>query len=175
MTDRKSLWNEAGKAGLLLGGVSTAYLLLTALLGKVPNHKVALGMLNFLLWAAKFAGCILLMRALMQRFVRLNPEADNSDSFRFGVVAALCSALFYAACNLAYVTFLAPDMYTSVIDTMMQNPMMDSNARDMLLKMEPQMPRISFFVNLVYCFLFGTILSAILSRSIPSSDPFARK
>ncbi len=174
MTDRKSLWNEAGKAGLLLGGVSTAYLLLTALLGKVPSHKVLLGILNFLLWAAKFAGCILLMRALMQRFVRLNPEADNSDSFRFGVVAALLSALFYAACNLAYVTFLAPDLYSAALDGVMQNPMMDANSRDALLKLEPQLPKIGFFVNLAYCFLFGTILSAILSRSIPSHDPFAQ-
>ena len=40
-------------------------------------------------------------------------------------------------------------------------------------KMMGKMPQITFFSNLIYCFIFGTILSLILSRNIPSKDPFA--
>ena len=38
--------------------------------------------------------------------------------------------------------------------------------------MIPRLPTFSFFVNLFYCWLFGTVLSAILSRNIPSRNPF---
>ena len=38
---------------------------------------------------------------------------------------------------------------------------------------EMNLGTISFFTNLIYCFLFGTVLSAILSRNIPSRNPFA--
>ena len=38
-----------------------------------------------------------------------------------------------------------------------------------------RMPQVMFFSNLVYCFLYGTVLSAVLSRNIPPRDPFARK
>ena len=51
--------------------------------------------------------------------------------------------------------------------------MLDSNSLAMLEKMEGSYPQISFFSNLIYCFLFGTVLSAILSRDIPSRDPFS--
>ena len=173
MTDRKTLWNEAGKAGLLLGGVSVAYLLVTALLGKV-NLGLLGGVLNFLLWAAKLTGCILLMRFLMRRFAANGAGTDNADTFRFGVVAALCSALLYSACYLAYVTFLAPDLFNQVFETLAQNPMLDAASRNSIAAMAPSMPKIAFFVNLVYCFLFGTILSAILSRNIPDRNPFAQ-
>ena len=35
------------------------------------------------------------------------------------------------------------------------------------------LPQITFISNLIYCFLYGMILSFILSRNIPSKDPFA--
>ena len=39
--------------------------------------------------------------------------------------------------------------------------------------MESKMPVIAFFSNFIYCFLFGTILSAILAPNIVKDDPFA--
>ena len=51
--------------------------------------------------------------------------------------------------------------------------MLDSNSMSMLEKMEEDYPQISFFSTLIYCFLYGTVLSAILSRNIPERDPFA--
>ena len=34
-------------------------------------------------------------------------------------------------------------------------------------------PKFTFIGNFIYCFLFGTILSLILSRNIHSKDPFS--
>ena len=55
----------------------------------------------------------------------------------------------------------------------MYSSMLDSNSMAMLEKMEDSFPQISFFSNLIYCFLFGLVLSAILSRNIPKRDLFA--
>ena len=61
------------------------------------------------------------------------------------------------------------------MDTVMQAyaQILDSNTLSQMDKMLGKMPQITFFSNLIYCFIFGTVLSAILSRNIPSKDPFA--
>jgi hypothetical protein len=51
--------------------------------------------------------------------------------------------------------------------------MMDSNSLSMVDSYLERLPEITFISNLIYCFAFGTVLSAILSRNIPSTDPFA--
>lgn len=166
MVDKKTLWNSGSLAGLALGAVSVAYILIGML------HTPAV--LAFILWGVKFAACIYLMSFFMKRFARQNSSATNSDTFRFGVVTALCSALVYSTFYLVYVSYIAPETFSMAFNTVMESysSMMDYNSLQALEQIEPKMPRISFFVNLIYCFLFGTVLSAIMSRSIPSSDPF---
>ena len=44
---------------------------------------------------------------------------------------------------------------------------------DMMEEMIPKLPTMTFFLNFFWCWLFGTVLSAIFSRNIPSSNPFA--
>ena len=51
--------------------------------------------------------------------------------------------------------------------------MVDANTMGQMEQMIPQMPTFSFFFNLIYCWLFGTVLSAIFSRNIPPQNPFA--
>ena len=51
--------------------------------------------------------------------------------------------------------------------------MLDSNLLTIIENFKDNMPMISFFSNFIYCFLYGTILSSILSRYIPKTDPFA--
>lgn len=178
MTDKKTIWDSAGRAGLVLGLVSTAYFAIGLLLGKASSGNALAGAMiglgSFVLWAAKFAGCILLMRFFMKRFAAANSGADNNDVLRFGIVTALLSALIYSACYLAYTGFINPDMFTETINATMEqmSSMMDSNSKEAVEALLPRMPVISFFSNLVYCFLFGTVLSVILSRNIPSANPF---
>ena len=49
---------------------------------------------------------------------------------------------------------------------------LDANARQMMEKMKDKMPVIGFFSQLIYCSLYGYVLSLILSRNIPSRNPF---
>ena len=175
MAEQKNLiWEHAGKAGLVLGGVSTAYMLITMLTGKLAGSGPAflLGLLNFVLWAGKLAACIYLMRLFMLRFSAADPSADNGRVFRFGTLTALLSALLYAACYLAYVSFLAPDTFEQVFDSLRDNPMLDSNSLSMLDEMLPNMPTYAFIATLIWCWLFGTVLAAIFSRNIPPQNPF---
>ena len=176
MAEQKNImWEHAGKAGLVLGGVSILYMLCTMLTGKVAESGSAvflMSMINLLLWVAKLAACIFLMRFFMLRFSQADPSADNARVFRFGMAVALLSALLYSAFYLAYVSFIAPDTFEQALSMLEDNPMMDSNSLSAIEDMIPKLPTISFFVNLVWCWLFGTVLSAIFSRNIPPQNPF---
>ena len=171
---RKKMWEEAGKAGLALGLISTVYLLITSLLGGVEMPTFLNMTLTFILWAAKFAACIWMMLFFMRRYAGINPDADNSATFRFGFITALLSALIYAAASFANIAFISADTYAQQMNLLMEQmePMMDSNTIEQMDKMMGNMPQITFFSNLIYCFFYGTILSFILSRNVPSRNPF---
>lgn len=176
MEDKKVIWNAAGKDGLILGGISVAYLALNWAMSFLKAETflvIALtNILNVVLWAVKFYACITFMKVALINFSNENPEADNAMVFRFGSLVALLSALVYSAAYLAYMQYLAPDMIEQVISSLRDNPMMDSNSLQALDSIMPKLPSITFFSNLIYCSLFGTVLSAILSRNIPSRNPF---
>jgi hypothetical protein len=177
MNEKNIIWEHAGKAGLALGGVSIVYMVLTMLTGRLAEDAgsgltAVLGVVNFLLWGIKFAACIFLMRFFMQRFSNADPSADNARVFRFGTLTALLSALLYSAFYMAYVSFIEPDTFSKTLEMLQENPMLGAAQMDSLEEMIPRMPTISFFVNLVWCWLFGTVLAAIFSRNIPSRNPF---
>ena len=175
---RKDLWDAAGKAGLVLGLVSSAYVLLTSLLTKLgggTGMAFLSTILAFLLWAAKFAGCILLMKFFMKRFAAAHPGIDNSGTFKFGMVTALLSALIFAAFDMAYMTWIAPDTMSQAVEMIQESYGSMLPAESLEALEEINFGTVTFFTNLIYCFLFGTVLSAILSRSIPSSNPFANQ
>ena len=173
---RKDLWDGAGKAGLVLGLVSSAYVLISMLLSKL-NGSTGMALLStvlaFLLWALKFGGCIYLMKLFMTRFAAVHPGCDNSDTFRFGMVTAFLSALIFSAFDMAYLTWIAPDTMSQAIETATEAYGSILPAESLEAMQEMNFGQISFFTNLIYCFLFGTVLSAILSRNIPSRNPFA--
>ena len=176
MNEKNIIWEHAGKAGLVLGGVSIVYMVLTMLTGKLAEDAGAglttvLGLVNFLLWGIKFAACIFLMRFFMLRYVQADPAADNARVFRFGMATALLSALLYSAAFLAYVTFIAPGLFEEVLFRMADyNPMIDDSVIDSVL---PALPAFTFFFNLAYCFVFGTVVAAIHAGNIRPDNPFA--
>jgi len=176
MAEQKNIiWEQAGKAGLVLGGISIVYMLLTMLTGKAAeagNATFLMGLVNILLWLVKLAACIYLMRFFILRFAMKDPSVDNSRAFRFGTLTALLSALLYSAFYLAYVSFIEPDTFEEALSVLEDNPMLDSNSMSMVEDMIPKMPTISFFMNLIWCWLFGTVLSAIFSRNVSSQNPF---
>lgn len=172
---RRSMWNEAAKAGLALGGLSSVYLFATQFLGTMEMPAILNMLLTMILWAIKFGGCIWLMMFFMRKFAVEWSEADNAATRRFGMITSLLSAIVYAAVSFANVAFISADLFAEQMDVMIQQmaPMLDSNTMSELDKTIENLPQLTFFSNLIYCFIYGTILSAILSRNIPSRDPFA--
>ena len=166
--------NEAGKDGLILGLVTILLMLASQFAGKIDSPAIT-GVLGFFLWLAKFLGCIFLMRFFMKKLVARYDGVIGADTFRLGVWVALFSALICSAFTLINMLYISPDSLSETFDQLFEQmgPMLDSNSQEALTAMEPKMPVISFFSTLIYCFLFGVILSAILSRNIPKADPFA--
>ena len=172
---QKNMWNTAGKGGLVLGGISTAYLFITQGIGQAELPKFLTSILTIILWIVKFGGCIWFMMYFMKKFAAENPDVDNNNTFRFGIATAFLSALVYSAFSFANVAFLFPDMFTEQMDMLMQQmaPMLDSNSISQMEKTMQNLPQLTFISNLIYCFIYGTIISFALSRSIPSKNPFA--
>ena len=170
----RTVWSKAGVSGAALGLVSGAFLFLGHAANSIGAPAAAISV-SFVLWLVKFIGCILLMRYFIKKFCAGYPAATNRDSFRFGMATAALSALIYSAIYLADILFVSADLFETQMAEAIStySPMLDSNSLAMLEKMEGSYPQISFFSNLIYCFLFGTVLSAILSRDIPSRDPFS--
>lgn len=173
--DNKIIWNAACKAGLAFGAISSVYMFATQFLSAGEFPAFAMMAVSSVLWIAKFVGCIWLMMFFMKAFAAENPETDNSGTFKLGMAMAFLSALVYSAFSFANVAFINPDLFTEQMDMMMQQmaPMLDSNTAAEIDRTMQNLPQITFFSNLIYCFIYGTILSFALSRSIPSKDPFA--
>lgn len=172
----KGLWNEAARSGLVLGLISIVYMVLNALMAKIQASGALAAVINvadILLWAAKLVLCIRLMKVFMQKFAA-DDSVTNSDSFRFGTATALLSALLYAGFSLAWMLFIQPDMFEDSMAAAMQlyEGMLTEDQLVSLQELIPRLPTIMFFVNLVWCWLFGTILAGIFSRNIPPRNPF---
>jgi hypothetical protein len=173
---KKNMWNAAGTAGLALGAVSSAYLLAGQVLsGDMAPAVLWQQIIAFALWSVKFVGCIWLMKFFMTKFAKDNEGVDNKSVFRMGALTALLSALMFSGISLANMLYISADYYDTLYQTVAQqmSAALDSNSLSVLDKVIENMPQIIFFYNLSYCFLFGTALSAILSRNIPARDPFA--
>lgn len=170
---RKEMWNTAAKAGLVLGLIPTAYMFVTMWIAGTPGFVSTI--LSMILWIAKFIGCIWVMRFFMKKYAGEHPQIDNKDTFNLGMAMALLSALVYSAAAFANAAFISGDVLAEQINLSMQqmSSMMDSNSMAMMETFIQKLPQITFFMNLIYCTAFGTVLSFILSRNIPSRDPFA--
>jgi len=170
--DKKEFWNAAGGAGLVLGLVSVIFFAANPLVAKLP--PVIAAVINAVLWLAKFVGCILLMQFFMKRFAAASSEVTNSDTFKFGLAVAMFSSLLYSASYLGYVVFINPDLIRDSINMALKqySSLLDSNSLAAIEEMMPKLPSLTFFTNLVWCFMYGSVLSAILSRNIPSQNPF---
>lgn len=176
MDNKSSLFNSAGKAGLILGGLSTAHLAASDLLSSIQGAAgIITGLLSFVLWGAKFAFCIILMKKLMQKYANTLEEPSQREVFRFGRLSALLSSALFSAATMAYQLFIRPDAARQAFEALKGSPAMTKEAMQMMESLLPQLPTFTFFVNLIYCFLFGLILSSIFSRNIVSNNPFSEQ
>lgn len=179
--NKSTLWNEGSKAALAVGAVPVIYALITQLLSKLPQSgplmAAVIATTGAFLWAAKFFGCILLMRFFMKRLALKYPSANNKTTLQYGSIISLLSALIVSAYTLARSLTLSAEEINGMINRFFGNnlAMLDLNTRNALDRVMESLPIYSFFTTFIYCFLFGYILSIILSRNIPSQNPFEER
>ncbi len=170
-----AILNRAAVTGLALGAVSTAYMFAVQYLPQTIPSAIAVTVLTMVLWIAKFVGCILIIRAAMQRTADSYDGVERRHTRRLGIFAALFSALIYSAASLADILYINPGEIDEAFDMIMgeYSKFLDSNSLTMIDGYKENLPTMTFFSNLIYCFLYGTIVASILSRYIPDVDPFA--
>lgn len=163
---KKTIWSEAGRNGLLLGVATIAFSLLHRLTASMSGFGTAF--LDLALWIAKIVCCILLFRWFLVRFARKHPEAEYDDTKTLGLGVALSSALIVAAYGLADVLYIHPEAMQEAMDATMESysSMMNAAQMDMMANMTSSMPTITFFTMLIYCFLFGMILTFIFAPKV---------
>lgn len=171
---RISRWNEASRQGLLLGLIPAAYLYIGHIQVAIGAAGFFSSLIGIILWVAKFVGCIMIMKHVMKKFESAHPSATNSDIFKLGVLMAMFSALFFSVITVADQVYIFPEYYQSVYAMTLQEyaKVWPADKVDELKELLLDAPKISFIGTFIYCFIYGTILSFILSRNIPSSDPF---
>ena len=173
ITLKKNIWHAAGTAGLALGAVSSIYLFTGQFLaGDLSPASLWQQVFGMALWAIKFIACIWLMKFFMTKFARENKSAGRKDIFRMGRATALLSALMFSAIYLANMLYISADFYNEIFqETIRQvQSSLDANSLSMLEKIVGKLPQITFTYYLIYCFIFGTVLSAIISRTIPLQE-----
>ena len=173
MTEKNTMWNSAARSGLVLGCISIVCLMANNFLAKPAGSTgaaVVTGVASTLLWIAKIAVCIILMRRFILSFAS-ETGATRSEARSFGRKTALLSALLYSGFYLAYVLYINPDIFTDALSSVAESGMIPSDQMDLAESMKGKMPRYTFICNLIYCYLFGAVLSLIFSSGV-SDNPF---
>ena len=170
---QRNIGTPVGTYGLVLGIISSAYLLITQWMVMAQIPALLMMLLNSILWILKCGGCLLIMIAFLRRFSSEHPQAKRSVVFQAGMVLAILSSIVYSAFSFAYTAYLYPEYIAEQMGMLMQQfvPFMDSNTSAAMEKSMQIIPQTTFFSNLIYCFGYGTILSYIISRYIPGNEP----
>ena len=171
----KIIWNSAALSGLAFAAVTISCNLLKRGIAALEPSTFVLTILTGILWAAEFIGCIYLMIFFMKKLVRDYDGVLNTDTNKYGRRIALLSAILIASVEFLILYFSPEEKLQEMIDSALSTyaSMLDSNTLSVMEDTLQNLPAITFVSNLIYCFLYGTVLSAILSRSIPQPDPFA--
>ena len=171
--DNKSLWNEAGRVGFVFGGFSSLCLLL--------KEGAALTGSNFLvqaaaiiLWAVEFFGCILLMKKYMLDLRDKFDGVTMVDTYRFGRRVGLLSGLILAAVSTLLIIKVPSETMESFIAQLNTavSEKLGSGYEAEIGQFVDKLPVYTFIGQWLYCFLYGSLLSAIMSRYIYARDIF---
>jgi len=170
----KTIWRAASLGGIVLGAVSIAYMLLNNRLTAFSTEFWAQATV-FVLDLAKIVACIWLMRRFMWQFKIDFPDSSKKDVRRVGTWIALLSALIFATATMMYYT-LNPEFIDQTFQTAMEvsKGALDKNSLSALDSFKDNFPQYMFFSQLIYCFLFGWILSMILAPRIVPDNPFSQ-
>ena len=166
-----SSWNSASVAGLIMGAATIILTIISSLLARTGG--VGGGILQSFYLLIKIAACILIFKKLMTRFMDSFEGVDRRRLYNYGLKIALLSAIIVAGYSLLYAIRHSVDNIEAMNQvTQAYASQLDSNSIAAFEAMQGKIPSITFFATLIYCFLWGWILSAIESRGLISDDPF---
>ena len=163
--DNNAVWNEAGKGALYLGGLSVLCLSLkevSALSGSTFLMTAA----AIILWVVEFFGCILLMKRSMLDFRDKYEGVQMADTARLGRRMALLSGLLLASAQALFVMQMPQEDVNTLVDQLSTAMPMGASEREAMDGVLDKLPVFTFVFQWLYCFLYGTVLSSILSRYI---------
>ena len=171
--DSKTLWNEAGRVGFVFGGFSSLCLLLkegAALTGSTFLVQAA----AIILWAAEFFGCILLMKKYMLDLRDKFDDVTIEDTYRFGRRVGLLSGLILATVDAVLIMKMPQDTVADVVNELNTavTAKLGAGYEGEVGRIVDRLPLYTFIFQWIYCFLYGSLLSAIMSRYIFMQDIF---
>ena len=157
-------WNSAALAGLVMG---TA----TIILDYLPMLPALLGGEG--MFADLLGGALKIVKIVTCNTV----QTDYARLQRYGLKVALFSSIVVAGFSILQILVINPEMMTQTIQAV-QNTyqhMMDSNTMAAMEKMISKLPVITFFSSLIYCYLWGWILSTSFARRLFPVNPFGER
>ena len=165
--DSKTLWNEAGRVGLVFGGFSSLCLVLKEAAG-LTDTVFLVQAAAIILWAVEFFGCILLMKKYMLDLRDKYEGVTLLDTYHFGRRVALLSGLILAAVDAVLIMKLPQDTVADVMNelTASVTAKMGAGYEGQVAQVIDRLPVYVFFGQWIYCFLYGSLLSGIMSRYI---------
>ena len=175
--DNKTLWNEAGKTGLVFGLFSSVCLVLKEGAG-LTGSSFLVQAAAIILWAVEFFGCILLMKKYMLDLRDKYEGVGIQETFHFGRRVGLLSGLILASVDALLIMKLPQDTVADVINELSTSvsAQLGSGYEDQVGRVIDRLPVYVFFFQWFYCWLYGNLLSGIMSRYIflkagPGQDP----
>ena len=162
--DNPSLWNEAAKTGAYLGAVSVGCLALKEVAAS-SGSTFWIQAAAIVLWAVEFFGCILLMKNAMLSLRDRYEDVKIQDTYKLGRRAALLSGLLLASAQTLFI-MKTPEAELSTLADQLSQALPAGIGRDEVDRAMDKLPVITFISQWIYCFLYGTVLSSILSRYV---------
>ncbi len=163
--DNTVIWNEAAKGGFLFGAISIGCLALKEL-AALSGSNFLIQAASILLWALQFFGCILLMKKLQLDFRDKYQDVKMRNTFLMGSRAALLSGLLVASAQALIIMYMPAETIDSLMGEISQSMGMTASQQEEVDSLLDRLPLFTFLFQWMYCFLYGTALSSIMSRYI---------
>ncbi len=163
--DNTLLWNEAAKAGLLFGLVSVSCLALKEL-ATLSGSTFLVQAAAIVLWAVEFFACILVMKKVQLDLRDKYEGVKMADTFVLGRRAALLSGLLLASAQALIIMHMPEETMDQLVGAVSEAMPMSASQKEQMDGVLDKLPVLTFLFQWMYCFLYGTILSSIMSRYI---------
>ena len=164
-TDISASWNEAGKGALFIGGLSVLCLSLKEL-SAASGSTFLMTAAAIILWVVEFFGCILLMKRFLLDYRDKCEDAQMGDVARQGRRMALLSGLLLASAQALFIMQMPSEEMAGLVDQVSQSMAMGAAQKEAMEAVLPRLPLFTFIFQWAYCYLYGMVLSSVLSRYI---------